>query len=264
MQSRLLHSRYGDYRLRTLLPGLLLAGALMLSALIQPAQANGGGIEGTSSDTPPLFCETAIKAAESARNMPLHLLQAIAFTESGYMSTAHGHRVAWPWTVMAEGKGRYYPTKAKAIAAVQALQARGIGNIDVGCMQINLHYHGDAFSTLDQAFDPVHNVAYATAFLLHLRGKANSWTKAIKQYHSRNRERQFAYRTKVNREWKALRHGRAPAPVTRVTQVEAPKDDTATATKPGSITGAQWPPRDYAAQIRLQNSMRARLLSAQP
>ena len=37
---------------------------------------------------------------------------------------------------------------AAAIAAVTRLRARGIRNIDVGCMQVNLHYHGQHFETL--------------------------------------------------------------------------------------------------------------------
>ena len=41
----------------------------------------------------------------------------------------------------AEGVGTYYPSKAAAIAAVEALQARGVQSADVGCMQVNLLHH---------------------------------------------------------------------------------------------------------------------------
>ncbi|MDZ7712446.1 MAG: hypothetical protein U5L06_04740 [Rhodovibrio sp.] len=81
---------------------------------------------------------------------------------------------------MAEGRGRYLPSKAAAIAEVRDLQARGVSNIDVGCMQVNLHWHGDAFESLEQAFDPAYNVAYAAAFLLDLAGQRELLaTKAI-------------------------------------------------------------------------------------
>ena len=56
---------------------------------------------------------------------------------------------------MAEGRGRYLPSKEAAIAEVQALKAKGITNIDVGCMQVNLYYHGSNFDDLNEAFDPV-------------------------------------------------------------------------------------------------------------
>lgn len=243
------------------LGGIVGVAMLVLAATAAPARASGG--EGPEAEPPPKLCEIAIQAAERARNLPLHLLQAIAYVESGRMSEAHGARVAWPWTVMAEGKGRYYDSKAEALAAVRALQARGVRNIDVGCMQVNLYYHGDAFASLEDAFDPVHNVAYATAFLLDLRRTSNSWTKAIKQYHSRDRERQFAYRARVYREWRALKHGVPPAPL-----VQAAAQSTETAPSPGALAkptgaGAVWPPKSYADQLRLQNRMRALVMSPQ-
>ncbi len=38
---------------------------------------------------------------------------------------------------------------------------RGVQSIDVGCFQINMYYHPGAFATLEQAFDPRANAAYA-------------------------------------------------------------------------------------------------------
>ncbi len=120
----------------------------------------------------PGACESAIGAAErSARTAP-GLLHAIGLVESGRRDPASGQRRPWPWTVTAEGIGTYYPSKADAIAAVEALQARGVASIDVGCMQVNLMYHPGAFATLDQAFDPGPNAAYAARFLLGLLWQA--------------------------------------------------------------------------------------------
>src|SRR3546814_15246449 len=73
---------------------------------------------------------------------------------------------------MAEGRGRFLPSKAAAIEEVRRLQARGIRNIDVGCLQVNLHYHPDAFASLETAFDPEANAAYAADFLVRLREAA--------------------------------------------------------------------------------------------
>ena len=52
-------------------------------------------------------------------------------------------------------------SKADAIAFVKRLRKRGVSNIDVGCVQINLHYHADAFANLQDAFDPRRNAGYA-------------------------------------------------------------------------------------------------------
>ncbi|MEQ8604436.1 MAG: transglycosylase SLT domain-containing protein [Marivibrio sp.] len=249
------------------LPLAAIVGVLLL-ALPAGAPAHASGGQGPEAATPPKLCEIAVRAAERARNLPLHLLQAIAFVESGRMSARHGERVAWPWTVMAEGRGRYYESKEEALAAVRGLQARGVENIDVGCMQVNLYYHGDAFASLEDAFDPVHNVAYATAFLLDLRRTSNSWTKAIKQYHSRNRERQFAYRARVYREWRALKHGVPPAPVAAAAPQPSASPQPAPVAAPGALSrptgaGAAWPPKSYADQQRLENRMRALVMSPQ-
>src|SRR3546814_16620059 len=80
---------------------------------------------------------------------------------------------------MAEDKGRFLPSKAAAIEEVRRLQARGIRNIDVGCLQVNLHYHPDAFASRETAFDPEANAAYAAAFLVRPRAEARSGTRAL-------------------------------------------------------------------------------------
>jgi hypothetical protein len=68
-------------------------------------------------------------------------MQAISLAESGRWDKSSRSHFAWPWTVMAHGKGRFFPSKAAAIAAVRRLQADGLKNIDVGSMQVNLKYH---------------------------------------------------------------------------------------------------------------------------
>jgi hypothetical protein len=90
------------------------------------------------------LCPEAIASQERTQGLPRHLLSAIALAESARKHPTFGKRMPWPWTVMAEGEGRYLPTKAAAIAEVRGLQARGIRNIDVGCMQVNLYHHAEA------------------------------------------------------------------------------------------------------------------------
>src|SRR3546814_8672829 len=107
---------------------------------------------------------------------------------------------------MAEGKVRVWPSKVAAIEEVRRLQARGIRNIDVGCRQVNLHYHPDAFASLETAVDPEANAAYAADVLVRLREEARSWTRAIGQYHSRQAIRGNGYRAKVFKAWREARH----------------------------------------------------------
>lgn len=152
------------------------------------------------------LCGQATAAAEAARDLPPHLLTAISKTESGRWHPDSAETLAWPWTVMAEGEGRFLPSKAAAIEEVRRLQARGVSNIDVGCMQVNLHHHPEAFRNLEAAFDPAVNAAYAADFLASLREDARSWTRAVGQYHSRDAIRGNGYRAKVFKAWRDERH----------------------------------------------------------
>jgi hypothetical protein len=132
------------------------------------------------------ICARAIHAAEIANRLPRFLLHAVSLTESGRWHDKAQAAVAWPWTINAGGEGKFFRTKADAVAEVKRLQALGISNIDVGCMQINLKYHGHVFQNIDEAFEPINNVAYAATFLKHLRLKLGSWAHAVGRYHTRN------------------------------------------------------------------------------
>lgn len=147
-------------------------------------------------------CRVAITAAEQQHGIAPGLLGAIGRVESGRADLRGGGVTPWPWTINAEGQGRYFDNKIEAIAAVQALQARGITVIDVGCMQVNLHHHPAAFASLDEAFDPVANARYAALFLKRLYGVAGAdWERAAGHYHSVTPERAEGYRAKVIAAW---------------------------------------------------------------
>ncbi|MGH6882447.1 lytic transglycosylase domain-containing protein [Hypericibacter sp.] len=148
------------------------------------------------------LCSTEISKVEAAEQIPSLLLHAISKIESGRTSPEGTARIAWPWTVMAEGQGRYLPTKAAAIAEVKKLRKRGVKSIDVGCMQVNLMYHADAFDSVEDAFDPAQNVAYAAQFLKALKDELHSWIKAVGSYHSRTPAYFAVYRSKVFAAWR--------------------------------------------------------------
>lgn len=158
-------------------------------------------------------CARAVRAAERSEGIPKGLLTAISLAESGRWNAERRASLAWPWTVMAEGKGQYFPTKQDAIAHVEAVRARGVRNVDVGCMQVNLKYHPDAFANLDEALDPGANAAYAARFLRGLRRELGHWTAAAGRYHSATPELSGPYLAKVVELWgqKARSTGLRPA-----------------------------------------------------
>lgn len=148
------------------------------------------------------LCAFAAAKAERQFGIKPHLLQTISMVESGRWDSKLGKRAAWPWTVHANGKGHYYKTKNEAVAAVKAMQKQGITNIDVGCMQINLKYHGKAFSSVEEAFEPEKNAAYSAQFLMHLhkRNKAD-WKKTAMHYHSKDRRKGINYKNRLEKQY---------------------------------------------------------------
>ena len=55
------------------------------------------------------------------------------------------------------------------------------------------------------AIDPARNVQYGASYLRSLRAQTNSWGIATAHYHSRNKGRGEAYRSKVYRWWNEVR-----------------------------------------------------------
>ena len=141
--------------------------AVLAAALVLLAGAARAG--GTAQ---PGACGAAIAVSERVEHLPPQVLGAIGIVESGRPDPRTGAVAPWPWTINVAGVGHVFDTAADAIAAVQAAQATGIRSIDVGCMQVNLFHHPDAFASLEEAFDPASNVRYAAGFLVRLHAQA--------------------------------------------------------------------------------------------
>lgn len=142
-------------------------------------------------------CIAAILAAEARYGIPDNLLLALGLQEAGY-SGPQGLTV-WPWSVNAAGEGRRFANRHQAEAFVIQKQAQGVASIDVGCLQINLRWHPDAFATLSQGFEPVRNVGYAARYLLELYQESGDWWVAAGRYHSRSEGPQATYLASLTR-----------------------------------------------------------------
>jgi hypothetical protein len=148
------------------------------------------------SDSPWDVCAQAIAAAEAGSGLPPGLLGAIARVETGRRTPTGGVQ-PWPWSFNAAGEGRYMATRVEAVAEVQARLAAGTRSIDIGCMQINLLHHPDAFASVEAGFDPATNVAYAVRFLRSLHAQTGDWAQATARYHSATPERGLIYHQRV-------------------------------------------------------------------
>ncbi len=180
----------------------IMLAALFLGFYNSAAAANfpGGGAKHLET------CRLATEKVETELRLPKRLLNAISLTETGRWHKERKEKIAWPWTVYAEGRGRYLTTKAAAIAEVNKLKAKGVQNIDVGCMQVNLYWHPEAFDNLEDAFTPLINARYAGRLLKKHQTESRSWNVAIAHYHSQTKKYYVPYRKKVMRIWQEERN----------------------------------------------------------
>jgi hypothetical protein len=166
---------------------------------------------------PAALCRDAAVQAAADTGAPLAILSAILLAESG-RSGPGGALEPWPWTLHAEGQGMWFDTEGEARARLARLVADGVTNIDIGCFQINLHWHGATQPTPEALLDPVTNARHAARFLMELQTAARDWRVAAGQYHSRDPDRAETYVRRLE----ALHEGATPQPSTPPPGVPVP------------------------------------------
>ena len=116
--------------------------------------------------------------AAALNGVPLNVLYSVGLTETGRKGELS------PYDMNIDGKEVHSATLAEAMASFAQAKARGAKFIDIGCMQINQHWHGADFASLSEMFDPERNVEYAARFLKTLRAEEGSWTLAVARYNA--------------------------------------------------------------------------------
>ncbi|MBU0585620.1 MAG: lytic transglycosylase domain-containing protein [Alphaproteobacteria bacterium] len=123
-------------------------------------------------------CEPEILRASEHYDIPLGILYAVGLAETGRSGSLQ------PNALNIGGKVVYPRTRREALKAFEAARASGAKWIDVGCMQVNHHYHGSEFKSVAEMFDPRRNVDYAARFLLTLHARHDTWSMAVARYHA--------------------------------------------------------------------------------
>ena len=143
------------------------------------------------------YCNTAAITAANNAAMPPDVLLALTLVETG--RNRSGSFDPWPWTVNMEGKGYWFGTRDEAVDFVAQSYATGARSFDIGCFQINHRWHGEAFTSFDQMFEPLDNATYAAQFMSSLYEEGGSWSWAAGAYHSRTVSLAAKYRTRFDR-----------------------------------------------------------------
>ena len=173
---------------------LFLIMVVVFSALIAGSTSPSNAASGPSKIS--RLCIDAAHMVSRESGVPVSVLLAITLTETG--RSPSGTLEPWPWTVNMEGKGVWFTDRARAQAYIDGHFKRGARSFDVGCFQINYRWHGDAFSSLEEMFDPFANARYAARFLKELHLEFGSWSKAAGAYHSRTPEFANRYRARFD------------------------------------------------------------------
>lgn len=137
------------------------------------------------------LCDRSALRAAAETGVPPALMLAITRVETGRGNAP------WPWTLNIDGQGHFFPTQAEAVAAAETALSGGAEQVDIGCFQLNLQWHGDHFSSLDRMIDPDANAFHAARFLSDLRDETGDWRAAAAAYHSRTPALGEAYVAKV-------------------------------------------------------------------
>ena len=124
------------------------------------------------------LCERQMARAAQKHGVPLGVLYAVGLTETGRGDSLR------PYALNIEGKASYDDDKVTALRRFAGARAAGIKLIDVGCMQINHHFHAKQFGSVEQMFEPEANVEYAARFLKELKAREGNWTMAVARYHA--------------------------------------------------------------------------------
>jgi soluble lytic murein transglycosylase-like protein len=124
------------------------------------------------------ICEQHMVRASRTYDVPLGMLYAVGLTETGQAGSLQ------PYALNVEGKAVYGIGLEDALKRFDAARRGGAKLIDLGCMQINHHYHAKEFATVRDMLDPARNVDYAARFLKALFAQEGTWTLAVARYHA--------------------------------------------------------------------------------
>lgn len=144
-------------------------------------------------------CSSMFAYFEKRYNLPKNTLHSISLQETQKPHSKHKIALVWPWTINVKGKGYHFKNRNEALTFARSQIAAGNKSIDIGCMQINLKYHPNAFMSLEQAFSPRRNIAYGAKFLNDNYKRSGNWNVAIGRYHSFDKNRAARYQANVRK-----------------------------------------------------------------
>lgn len=131
-----------------------------------------------SADANTGICESEITAAAAKYQIPAGILYSVGLTETGRKGSLQ------PYAMNIEGKAYFANSVQEVLQRFAEARGQGAKLIDLGCMQINYHFHGENFASPNEMLNPRKNVEYAARFLANLHARHETWTMAVARYHA--------------------------------------------------------------------------------
>lgn len=145
---------------------------ILLAAAFTYSLTVGGSLAANSA------CEAEILRAADRYGVPAGILYAVGLAETGVKGSLQ------PFALNIEGRTVFAKTRNEALRVFEEARRNGAKLIDLGCMQINHHYHGGRFAGPADMLDPRRNVDYAARFLASLKSSHDTWSMAVARYHA--------------------------------------------------------------------------------
>jgi hypothetical protein len=127
-----------------------------------------------------------------------YILYAVALVESAKVNPLN-HVTPWPWAINKSGKSIIPRSQQEARAILNKTLAEGARNIDVGLMQINLHWHGHRVGKPEHLLNPATNIQIGALVLAEaIQSAPHDLVLGIGRYHSwQNTEAAVSYGRRV-------------------------------------------------------------------
>lgn len=184
MKTRITIANWKRVRLRSDVMALL----LMVFGLLMPCSSQSVNLSGT-----------VFEVVGHEANIDPVLLYAVALSESAFNPKATQYVTPYPWTLRTPTKPIYAVSKEDAREKLRVI-LNSSDRVDVGLMQVNVHWHSRRVDDPLDLLDPITNVRIGAALLNEkLSLFPNDAIKAIGLYHSNDPYRAQWYGTKV---WK--------------------------------------------------------------
>ncbi len=123
-------------------------------------------------------CEAEITQASERWGVPAGILYSVGLAETGRKGSLQ------PNALNIGGTPVFPASRAEAVRLAEQADRDGVKLVDLGCMQINRRFHGQAFRSLNDMLDPAKNVDYAAGFLARLKARHETWVMAVARYHA--------------------------------------------------------------------------------